>query len=642
MVLKQPFDPNERESPGIAIAPWKLTCGKDEVTIHVWDFAGQEITHETHRFFLTDRSLYLVVLDGRRGTQEEDADYWLSHVQKYGQGSPAVVVLNKWQSPGGFDLERRRLQRTYPFIKGFAETDCATDFGLAALEATIGEVIASAEMDAVRTKFPIPWFTLKERITELREHRKHFLSFPEYARLCEESHVANVDDQESLARILNRLGIALYYGDNPRLRDTRVLVPDWVANGVYALLQGLRQRGDHAPGPGMLPAQCISEVLAQGLELMRGAQISDYPANKGVNTPQFLMDLMVDRELCFEATADDGNTVYLVPELLRGDEPPDFSIDEFIQKAKTRFRYRYDLLPDGVISRFIVRTHPLSEEQPRWKRGVLLVWENARALVLSDKRDRMLKVYVRDGTARARQRLAGIIRSNLKTIHDELPPELNVREQLHPTVGVGEWTDVEKLVGFEKNGERLPVLRDDGEVENLDPAEELQSIQPATARAPDAPRLKVFISYAHRDHKYLDNFAQNLGVLKNAGLIESWGDWEIRGGEDWDQTIRNELRQAEIVILLVSTPFLASNYIQGQEVKLALDRRREGKAQVFPVLVEDCGWNDHPQLSKLQIVPTENGKLRSIVGFKPNQRAAWTNVEKALKKVITQMAKRLA
>jgi internalin A len=639
MILGQPFDPSERESPGIAIAPWKLVCGKDEVTVHVWDFAGQEITHETHRFFLTDRSLYLVVLDGRRGTQEEDADYWLSHVQKYGQGSPAIVALNKWHSPGGFDLERVRLKRTYPFIKRFVETDCATPFGLRELKAAIQEAIASAEMDAVRTKFPIPWFTLKERISDLRERRKHFLSFPEYAQLCKESLVTEAHDQESLARILNRLGVALYYGDNPRLRDTRVLVPDWVANGVYALLQGLRLRGDQAPGPGMLPARSISDVLGQGLRLMKGTDPSAYPANSAVNAPQFLVDLMVDRELCFEAAGDDGASVYLVPELLSGDEPANFSVDDFIQKAKASFRYRYDLLPNGVISRFIVRTHPLSENQPRWKRGVVLVWEQARALILSDKRDRMVKVYLRGGTAKARQRLAGIIRSNLKTIHDELPRELKVREEL--LLGGDRWTDVETLLGFERSGAHLSVLANDGVIEDLNPSKELQVIQPASARAPDAPRLRVFISYAHSDHKYLENFRQNLAVLKNAGLIESWGDWEIRGGEDWDQTIRDELRQAEIVVLLLSTPFLASKYIQGQEVKLALERRKEGKAQIVPVLVENCGWEGHAQLSKLQIVPNEKGKLKTIVGFKPNQRAGWSSVENALKKVITQIAKRL-
>jgi internalin A len=525
------------------------------------------------------------------------------------------------------------LQRTYPFIKGFVETDCKTGFGLPALKEAIAAVIGSADMDSVRTQFPIPWFTLKERISQLRASRKHFLSFPEYAELCKQSQVPEVKDQESLARILNQLGIALYYGDNPRLRDTRVLVPDWVANGVYALLQGLRKRGDHAPGPGMLPAQMISEVLAQGLELIQGVDPSDYPERDGVNAPQFLTDLMVDRELCFEATEDNGNAVYLIPELLRGDELRDL-VDEFVRKAKTRFRYRYDLLPDGVISRFIVRTHPLSDQQPRWKRGVLLVWEKARALVLSDKRDRMVKVYLRDGTARARQRLAGIIRSNLRKIHDELPPEINVREELHPTVGLEKWIDVQTLQGFEANDKPITVLRDDGKAEDLDPAKELQTIEPASARLPNAPRLRLFISYAHGDHKYLENFRQNLAVLQNMGLIESWGDWEIRGGENWDETIREELRQADIVVLLLSTPFLASKYIQGQEVKLALERRRDGKAQILPVLVERCGWKEHPQLGELQIVPTEKGKLKTIVGFKPNQRTGWSTVEEALRKVI--------
>ncbi len=100
-----------------------------------------------HRFFLTERSLYVVVLDGRRDSQEADADYWLSHVEQYGKGSPAIVVLNKWESPGPYDLERRRLQRTYPFIRGFVETDCQTSLGLEALKNKLVEVIVSTELE---------------------------------------------------------------------------------------------------------------------------------------------------------------------------------------------------------------------------------------------------------------------------------------------------------------------------------------------------------------------------------------------------------------------------------------------------------------------------------------------------------------
>ena len=62
---------------GISITHWKVKMGKEGIRLHVWDFGGQEIQHATHQFFLTERSLYLVVLNGRAGAEDDDAEYWL-------------------------------------------------------------------------------------------------------------------------------------------------------------------------------------------------------------------------------------------------------------------------------------------------------------------------------------------------------------------------------------------------------------------------------------------------------------------------------------------------------------------------------------------------------------------------------------
>lgn len=76
---------------GISITQWPMTIGGDTVRWHVWDFGGQEIQHATHQFFLTERSLYLVVLNGRAGAEDEDAEYWLKFVKTFGASSPTIV-----------------------------------------------------------------------------------------------------------------------------------------------------------------------------------------------------------------------------------------------------------------------------------------------------------------------------------------------------------------------------------------------------------------------------------------------------------------------------------------------------------------------------------------------------------------------
>ncbi len=124
------FNPDEPETKGIQITQWPLTLpAGEDIRLHVWDFGGQEIMHATHQFFLTRRSLYLLVLNGRQGQEEHDADYWLNLIQSFGGDSPVVVVLNKI-TLHPFDVNRRGLRQKFPEIAAFVPTDCADGTGL--------------------------------------------------------------------------------------------------------------------------------------------------------------------------------------------------------------------------------------------------------------------------------------------------------------------------------------------------------------------------------------------------------------------------------------------------------------------------------------------------------------------------------
>jgi internalin A len=118
------FDEHEPETPGIEIQPWEVTLADgDRVRLHVWDFGGQEILHATHQFFLTERTVYLVVLSGREGTAMDDAEYWLQLIRSFGGDSPVIIALNKsHQHP--FDVNRGLLLEKYPQIAAFVRTDC--------------------------------------------------------------------------------------------------------------------------------------------------------------------------------------------------------------------------------------------------------------------------------------------------------------------------------------------------------------------------------------------------------------------------------------------------------------------------------------------------------------------------------------
>lgn len=84
-----------KRTPGINITKWPVTIDGAEVRAHVWDFGGQEIMHGTHRFFMTERALYLVLISGREGTEDHDAEYWLSLVRSFAGDVPVIVLDRK-------------------------------------------------------------------------------------------------------------------------------------------------------------------------------------------------------------------------------------------------------------------------------------------------------------------------------------------------------------------------------------------------------------------------------------------------------------------------------------------------------------------------------------------------------------------
>src|ERR1700692_2796180 len=89
------MDPNEPETHGIMIRPLTLHCTDGELRARVWDFGGQHVLHAMHEFFLTARSLYLLVLGERDDMAERDAAYWLQLIRSYAGLAPVVVALNK-------------------------------------------------------------------------------------------------------------------------------------------------------------------------------------------------------------------------------------------------------------------------------------------------------------------------------------------------------------------------------------------------------------------------------------------------------------------------------------------------------------------------------------------------------------------
>ncbi|HMW21908.1 MAG TPA: TIR domain-containing protein [Burkholderiaceae bacterium] len=114
--------------------------------------------------------------------------------------------------------------------------------------------------------------------------------------------------------------------------------------------------------------------------------------------------------------------------------------------------------------------------------------------------------------------------------------------------------------------------------------------------------LKLFISYAHVDDAHRAALVEHLTPLIDAGVFTLWHDRRLTGGQDWAGQIDQHLAAADIVLLLVSRHFLASEYCKGVEVAQALAAETAGQLRVIPVVLKSCAWTDAP-IGRLQALP---------------------------------------
>ncbi len=151
-----------------------------------------------------------------------------------------------------------------------------------------------------------------------------------------------------------------------------------------------------------------------------------------------------------------------------------------------------------------------------------------------------------------------------------------------------------------------------------------------------AQPTRIFYCYAHKDEKFRRELQENLALLRNQGLIEDWSDRDIPPGAEWDDEIDDRLRSADVILLLVSSAFIASNYIWGKELQLAVSRHQAGQARVIPVVLRPVVWDGAP-FAKFQMLPPD---AKPIVKWRPREDG-WVAVTKSFDRLVRGLASRL-
>ena len=148
--------------------------------------------------------------------------------------------------------------------------------------------------------------------------------------------------------------------------------------------------------------------------------------------------------------------------------------------------------------------------------------------------------------------------------------------------------------------------------------------------------MKLFFSYAHPDESLRDELAKHLSLLKRQGTITDWHDRKITAGTYWAQAIDDNLNTADIILLLISADFLASDYCYDQEMTRALVRHNQGNARVIPILLRPCDWHSAP-FSELQALPIAHGSGAKPITQWPNLDEAFLNIAQGIRAAVTDL-----
>ncbi|MCV6636977.1 COR domain-containing protein, partial [Candidatus Albibeggiatoa sp. nov. NOAA] len=373
---------------------------------NIWDFGGQEIQYMTHQFFLTPSALYVLVSDNRK--QNTRFPYWFKIIrllsEEQGHYSPVIVMPNnkEYKSGGDFDLP------TYQ--KNYAELDIQqqtvdlskNDERFKWLRKLIQQQLT--KLRHVGNPLPQKWKPIREQLQQLNENH---ICFKQYQDICQQHGIHEKQSQLTLSGYLHKLGSILHFQNDVQLRNFIILKPQWAVDAVYSILKDETVKQQN----GYFTSEYLDEVWDQ------------YDCAEQQN----LLNLMSAKnfEICYPLETEG----YIAPQLLPETAP---NYTEWDLQESLNFRFQYSFMPEGIVTRLIVRLHQLIHQQLVWRKGVILADHHCQAQVIEQESRSGLNVIdiaVR-GNPNERKYLLSKICDEIRAIHQTWFKNIEVDEMI--------------------------------------------------------------------------------------------------------------------------------------------------------------------------------------------------------------------
>lgn len=370
------YDPNESTTHGIAIRSLAMPHPTEHgVTMELksWDFGGQQIYHATHQFFLTDRSLFLLVWNARLGHEQGRLYYWLDTIRARAPEAPVLLVATHVDERS-VDLPLADLRARYPQIVDQYIVSNKTTNGIDKLLEAIRSQAAQLPLMGVR--WPGPWLDAANGIRALADHQTH--TTPQKLWALMGANGVPKESRPILAESLHQLGDILFFQGKPGLESIVLLDPHWATEAISRVLESqdvIEQRG-------IFTRAAMDEVWSD-----IDPHLRDY-----------LLRLMEQFDLSYQT--EDDRDVSIVVERLSHDAPAAMAtrFDARLGQRELRMRFRIDgTLPAGIPTWFIARSHRFTT-RTHFRRGALFadgLAETHLAVVQASPEARSVELAVR-------------------------------------------------------------------------------------------------------------------------------------------------------------------------------------------------------------------------------------------------------